>query len=165
MASAPGTELYDEDFYTWTQDQAARLRALRGDNRFDADHVAEEIADLGRSELNKVRGHLRQALIHLMKAAASQADDPRAHWMAEAETHLDQARDAFSPGMRQSVDMAGLWSESSRTANRLLAAHGDPAVPSDLPCPFSLEGLLARDVDLDAAVETVRRAMEGGAAA
>ena len=42
---------YDEDFYAWTQYQAEVLRSMPcDDNRFDRDHVAEEIEDLGKSE-------------------------------------------------------------------------------------------------------------------
>jgi hypothetical protein len=41
---------YDDDFYAWTQHQAAVLRSMPvTDNRFDREHVAEEIEDLGKS--------------------------------------------------------------------------------------------------------------------
>ena len=48
--------LYDTDFYAWTQDQARKLREVR-DNRLDAEHLAEEVADLGKSELRAVKAH------------------------------------------------------------------------------------------------------------
>jgi hypothetical protein len=41
MADAAARDLYEDDFYAWTQDQATRLRAFAGDNRFDAERVAE----------------------------------------------------------------------------------------------------------------------------
>ena len=42
---------YDDDFYAWTQHQAQVLRSMPvRDNRFDREHVAEEIEDLGKSE-------------------------------------------------------------------------------------------------------------------
>ena len=44
--------LYDDDFYAWTQEQAALLRRLPAvSNRLDAELIAEEIEDLGRSEV------------------------------------------------------------------------------------------------------------------
>ena len=56
--------LYDEDFFRWTQRQAAALRALPGQPAadlapqdvalLDIAHVAEEIADLGRRALREV---------------------------------------------------------------------------------------------------------------
>ena len=47
----PDGPRYDDDFYAWTQFQAQVLRSLRTrDNRFDREHLAEEIEDLGKSE-------------------------------------------------------------------------------------------------------------------
>ena len=52
----PDGPRYDDDFYAWTQYQAEVLRSLRTrDNRFDREHVAEEIEDLGKSERDAVR--------------------------------------------------------------------------------------------------------------
>ena len=40
----PERPRYEDDFYAWTQFQAAVLRLLpTSDNRFDREHVAEEI--------------------------------------------------------------------------------------------------------------------------
>jgi len=48
--------LYDEDFYAWTQHQAALLRRLSpAGNELDLEHIAEEIEDLGRSDLRAAR--------------------------------------------------------------------------------------------------------------
>ena len=48
-------DLYDEDFYAWTQQQAEALRThFKGDNRLDVEHLAEEVEDLGKSELQAV---------------------------------------------------------------------------------------------------------------
>ena len=49
MASTAARDLYEDDDYAWTRDQAAHLRAFAGDNRFDAERVAEAIEDLGRA--------------------------------------------------------------------------------------------------------------------
>src|SRR5215471_15258146 len=44
--------LYEEDFYAWTQQQAELLRRLPTiSNELDIEHIAEEIEDLGRSDL------------------------------------------------------------------------------------------------------------------
>jgi hypothetical protein len=51
----PDGALYDDDFYAWTQEQAALLRRLPVvSNRLDAEMIAEEIEDLGKSELDTV---------------------------------------------------------------------------------------------------------------
>jgi hypothetical protein len=54
---------YAEDFYAWTQHQAAVLREMTvAYNRFDRQHVAEEIEDLGKSERDAVRSQIRRIL-------------------------------------------------------------------------------------------------------
>jgi Domain of unknown function DUF29 len=58
--------LYDSDFYVWTQDQAAHLRAKKWP-ALDVDNLAEEIESLGRSQRKALRSHLRNLLIHLLK--------------------------------------------------------------------------------------------------
>jgi Domain of unknown function DUF29 len=46
----PDGPRHDKDFYAWTQHQAAVLRSMEvADNRFDREHVAEEIEDLGKA--------------------------------------------------------------------------------------------------------------------
>jgi hypothetical protein len=144
--------LYDTDFYAWTQDQAEKLREVR-DNRLDAEHLAEEVADLGRSELRAVTSHLKQMLVHLLKIAYSPADAPQAGWLAVARIHGDEALSALSPSMMQRLDLARIWLTARATANDALAGFGEPAIPEDLACPFTLEELLSEDFDLRAAVQ------------
>ena len=63
----PDGPRYDDDFFAWTQYQAQVLRTLRTrDNRFDREHVAEEIEDLGKSERNAVRSQVRRILVHFL---------------------------------------------------------------------------------------------------
>jgi hypothetical protein len=54
---------YEDDFYAWTQYQAEVLRSMPvADNRFDREHVAEEIEDLGKSERDAVRSQVRRII-------------------------------------------------------------------------------------------------------
>jgi hypothetical protein len=55
-------ELYDEDFYAWSREQAAALRRLsaeRWNGPLDLEHLAEEVEDLGDERRNAVRSQLR----------------------------------------------------------------------------------------------------------
>jgi hypothetical protein len=142
----PGDPLYDTDSYTWTQQQADLLRQVR-DNRLDAENLAEEVADLGDSGLRSVVSHLRQMLKHLIKLAASPSEHPQAGWTSETREHHFQARDAFSPSMRKDIDLADTWQRSLVQANDDLREYGEPAVPADLPCPFTLDDLLSPDFE------------------
>ncbi len=154
-----GDPLYDQDFYLWTQDQARRLRALEGDNRLDTDNLAEEVADLGRSELNKVASHLRQALIHLLKAAWVPDPRLRAGWTAEVRAHLDEASDAVTPGMRQKLDIDREWQRAWPIANGKLVEHGDAELPQPIACPLTLDELISGERDVAAAVGQVSAAL------
>ena len=155
-----GDPLYEQDFYLWTQDQARRLRALQGDNRLDTGNLAEEVADLGRSELNKVVSHLRQAFVHILKSAGVDNARLEAGWSAEVLFHLDEAQDSFTPGMRQQLDLDREWRRAERRAQAKLAAHGDPGLPASIPCPFALDQLFDPAFDVPGAVAQVRAAFQ-----
>lgn len=58
--------LYDHDFYAWTREQAALLRAGRF-SAADMEHIAEEIESMGRSEKRELVSRLRVLLLHLLK--------------------------------------------------------------------------------------------------
>ena len=146
-----GQRLYDTDFYAWTQNQAEKLREVR-DNRLDAENLAEEVADLGKSELRAAEAHLLQLFVHLLKAAVSPADQPRAGWLGEVRQHQLLLRKAFSPSMRAKLDLSELWRVALASANDHLADYGEPTIPTNRACPFTLDELLAEDFDVEAAV-------------
>ena len=57
---------YEADLYAWTQQQAALLRARRGD-AIDWDNLAEEIESLGARDRRELLSRLRVILLHLLK--------------------------------------------------------------------------------------------------
>jgi hypothetical protein len=60
------TTTYEQDFYAWTRAQAAALRAARP-NRFDWQHITEELEATGRGERDRMESRIRQILLHLLK--------------------------------------------------------------------------------------------------
>ena len=70
-----GTELadlYERDFYTWTQRQAEALRRaaearVNTPEALDWANVAEEIESMGREQAAKLRSSYRVLLMHLLK--------------------------------------------------------------------------------------------------
>ena len=161
MAEPAETDLYQRDFYAWTQDQAARLRALGRDNRFDVAHVAEEISDLGRSQLNAVASHLEKLLVHLVKLAWSPAVEPRAHWRQEVLEHHSEAQRAFSAAMHQDLELDRIWRKAVRRAHVALVDRDERPLPRGAVLPFTLDELLADGFDLDLAEVRVRVALNG----
>src|SRR5215213_8650302 len=88
------SSLYDEDFYAWTQQQAELLRhGPATANRLDYDLIAEEIEDLGRSELHACQSLCEHIIEHLLKIEYSGLDQPVKHWRREvAEGRLQLER-------------------------------------------------------------------------
>ena len=64
-------QLYEQDFYLWTRETAAALRARRF-AELDLDHIAEEIEDMGKSNRRELRSRLTQILEHLLKLKLAQ---------------------------------------------------------------------------------------------
>lgn len=57
---------YEHDFYGWTQEQSALLRAGRL-HELDIKNLIEEIAAMGRSEKRSLESRLSVLLVHLLK--------------------------------------------------------------------------------------------------
>jgi hypothetical protein len=143
---------YEEDVFAWSQHQARVLRGLaaRGvalPNELDLEHVAEEIEDLGISELNSVLSHLEGMLIHLAKAASAGPDAaPRRTWLLEVNEHQRRALGRYTNAMRQRIDLDSLWRSALRRAAGDMRLYGEALAP--LPadaCPFDLPELLSAE--------------------
>ena len=73
-------ELYEPDFYAWTQLQARELRRLvatRPSSALDLPHLAEEIADLGKEQRNSLRSWVTRVVEHLLVLEHSPATNSR----------------------------------------------------------------------------------------
>jgi hypothetical protein len=68
-------ELYEQDFYAWTQEQAALLEA-RQFEALDIPNLVEEITSLGKSEQRELVHRLEPLLEHLVKLTIATARLP-----------------------------------------------------------------------------------------
>jgi hypothetical protein len=59
-------EIYEQDFYRWTQEQVALLREGKW-HELDREHLMEEIEDLGRGARKELRAYLEGLVLHLLK--------------------------------------------------------------------------------------------------
>jgi hypothetical protein len=59
-------DLYETDFFAWSQQQAKLLRARRWEE-LDLDNLAEEVMSVGRSEQREIRNRLVVLMAHLLK--------------------------------------------------------------------------------------------------
>jgi hypothetical protein len=164
-------ELYDEDFYAWTQQQAQALRThFRGDNRLDVEHLAEEVEDLGKSELQAVESYVQQIMTHLLKLDYSGFERPRRHWCSEIVAFRASMQRKISPSVRRTVRQ--VLPELYESARNMAAASLDaePDLGRRLPkeCPYDWDAIVARDVLAEAGVdlaepEDTGRRQRGGA--
>ncbi len=141
---------YEEDFYGWTQYQAEVLRSMPcDDNRFDREHVAEEIEDLGKSERRAAESQIIRVLEHFLKIAHSPADRPRYGWMssiADARQHLKRTLTRSLRHQAES-DFAELYEDAREAARLGLLEYGEDAAAAALPeaCPYTLDQVLDRN--------------------
>jgi len=128
IAKPPSVAGYDHDFYAWTQQQAAALRATtRAGAKLavDWENVAEEIESLGRSDARELRSGIATIVEHFLKLEFAPTDLPRAGW----EETVDRSREAFekliaeSPSLRPSV-VAWVENEHRGAARRAPGAAG-----------------------------------------
>jgi Domain of unknown function DUF29 len=136
-------ELYDQDFYLWTRETAAALRAHRLAD-LDTEHLAEEIEDMGSRNTRELESRVTQILEHLLKLRLAKGlilEYNQGPWKAsilrqrnELSTLLRQ-----SPSLRRFIS-ADLIQACYRRATAVIAAEYKVEPP--LECPFSEEEVL-----------------------
>jgi hypothetical protein len=140
------SDLYGDDILIWSERQAELLRRIAAGEPVneapDWPNIAEEIEDVGRSELRSCRSLLRQALRHMLKAEAWPFSRDAPNWRADAIDFRRQARDAFTPSMRQKIDIAQLYADALAAMPE--AMDGVPPIPIQTEVP-TLDELLSDD--------------------
>ncbi len=141
--------LYERDVLAWSQHQADLLRRFgRGERVNDVDwaNVAEEIEDVGLSELHAVESYLVLIMVHLLKIQAWPEDRAVDHWQAEIGAFQGNAQRRFAPSMRQRIDLDALYADASRQV-RMGDRRNKDTRPWPDANPFALDRLLQADPD------------------
>jgi hypothetical protein len=146
----PDGPRYEDDFYAGTQYQAEVLRSLHAsDNRFDREHVAEEIEYLGKSERDAVRRQIRRIIEHLLKLAYSSAAQPRFDWMHSIADARSVLEDKLSPTLWRDIEatLTKLYEDGRRHAVLALPTFGEETAANAFPVerPFSLDEICQQD--------------------
>jgi hypothetical protein len=157
-----GPSLYDEDILAWAEQQASTLRRLAEDRRglpndLDLEHLAEEIEDVGRSELHRAESFLRLLLVHLLKIASAPQARSLDHWRREARLFSAELADSVTPSIRAKLDLQRRWEQAKDLADGDLVLENDRLLQG-LPasCPLSLDDLLAEPADVDGLASSIR---------
>ena len=135
--------LYERDVLAWSQHQADLLRRLgRGERVNDVDwaNVAEEIEDVGLSELHSVESFLKLILLHLLKLNAWPDSSACGHWRSEIVGFQRELRRRFSASMKQRIDVSALYADA---LDQLRVGNPNTRFPAENL--FTLEQLLSDD--------------------
>jgi Domain of unknown function DUF29 len=135
-------DLYEEDFYVWTEAQAALLRERRFE-ALDLANLIEEVEALGRSEKSKILNAASVMIEHLLKLQHSPAQEPRNAWRASIREHRRRLRRDLTPRLRQilGAELPALYAEIRDDTAALLRDHGEDSAADALPasCPYTVE--------------------------
>jgi hypothetical protein len=140
------SDLYAEDFYTWTQTTAAAIRAGKW-ARIDREAVAAEIESLGVNQEGTLYSHLKQLVTHLLKWAYQPARRHRGHGWESTIIHTRSEIAwliARNPGLAPRLEP--LLQHGYPTARHLARAQtGVSLTTFPLACPWTIAQVLHDD--------------------
>jgi hypothetical protein len=142
--------LYDRDHFAWTQTQAEALRSRgAGGNVIDWERVAEEIEDMGRSDLRAVESLVIRIVQHLHYLRATRAQTPVRHWRAEIGSWRDQIRRRLTASLRKRLeeDWDALLEQGAREAARWAEVDQPFFDEIDMQRHWTLAQVLGEDDD------------------
>lgn len=148
--SVMASDLYDDDYYAWTQAQAEAVRKRgAGGNTIDYDHVAEELEDMGRSHLDAVESLVTNIIEHLLYLEHAGREEPKAHWRKEIVAFRKGIRRKLTPTVRRrtEADLEDLHSDAVDIATAGLLAEEPEAPPPDPSRRWSLAQILGEEDD------------------
>ena len=140
-------DLYEHDFLAWTRRQSRELRRFartRPNVPLDLDRIAEEIADLGKEQLEAIRSWTIRIIEHLLLLNHSPAEASRGGWRREV-TFRDEIEDRLTPTLRRDLDrqLPRLYAKARQRALLDLEPY-EGNLSSRLPtdCPYQLDEIL-----------------------
>jgi Domain of unknown function DUF29 len=141
----PPATRYEDDLYTWVQEQVALLRAGRL-SEIDAANVAEELGDVGKTEFYKLKSAMMVLLQHLLKWEHQPARRSRS-WMSTVDIQRSHVRDVLedNPGLKSRIGEA--VDKAYRDGRKLAAGETDldyETFPET--CPYDFEAMMTRPI-------------------
>jgi len=147
-----GESLYDLDFYEWTKAQAEALRAeakrAGRSNAIEWERVAEEIEDMGKSDLRECYSRVETILEHLFKLAWSTAIEPKRGWEATILRERAQLDLVLTASLRARVleELDTRHLRAAKLAQRTFLDH-EPLERCDTSLRWSIGQILGEEND------------------
>ncbi|MGH6913797.1 MAG: DUF29 domain-containing protein [Geminicoccales bacterium] len=138
-------ELYDQDFYVWTEVQAELLRERRFE-ALDLPNLIEEVEGLGDAKKSAVLSNASVIIEHLLKLQHSRSQDPRRGWADTILEHRDRLELELTPRLRQVLEdeLPQVYALTRRRTERRLRLYDEAAAADALPatCPYPLDQIM-----------------------
>ena len=135
-------DLYEEDFYVWTQNQAELLRAKRFDE-LDLANLIEEVEDLGGALRRSARLQVLIIIEHLLKLQHRPESEQRLAWREAVRRERSELLNDLTPSLRHHLadNLPELYARAPHNAEGSLRDHGEHAAADALPatCPYALD--------------------------
>lgn len=141
---------YEDDLYTWANEQVALLRAGRLDE-IDAENIAEELGDVGAEQYDKLESVLEVLLMHILKWD----HQPERRSRSWSLTILEQRR-RITKQLRKNPGLESRLAEAVEDGfelGRIRAAREMRVGLESLPasCPYDWDAIMNREFDFDEA--------------
>lgn len=138
---------HEDDLYSWSREQVALLR--RGQvEAIDADNIAEELADVGNEQLDKLESAIAVLTMHLLKWD-HQPERRSRSWTAT----IREQRRRITRVLKRNPGLKSLLSEAigEGYADGRDRALAETSIDDDvLPdaCPYSFDDMMTREIKL-----------------
>ncbi|MCJ2059458.1 DUF29 domain-containing protein [Methylobacterium sp. J-048] len=139
------TTRYEDDVHAWAQEQVHFLQAGAW-ARLDVEHLADEIADVGRSERHALTGALCVILLHLLKWDHQPARRTRS-WVTSIRTQRSIVAERLKDSPSLKPQIAVLVARAYHRARIEAAGEtglDEAAFPS--ACPYDFTTLMTRPI-------------------
>ncbi len=136
-------ELYEQDFYAWSQQTAALVRQGKWYD-VDAEHVAEELDSLGKSNRRELGSRLRMLLVHLLKWQIQPGRREHSHsWYDTIVEQRDQLAELLSDSLSLRTQVSILLEQHyPRARQKACDEMHVPVTTVSQTCPWSMEQVL-----------------------
>ena len=137
-------DLYEQDFYAWTEVQAKLIREQALD-KLDLKHLLEEIKIMGAKEKSELKNRLAQLMMHLLKWKYQPARQCRS-WQNTIYDQREELQDLLNdnPSLKGKIDE--YYQASYKKAVRKAVTETgleDTSFPAT--CEWSISQILADD--------------------
>jgi hypothetical protein len=142
----PTADLYEEDFYLWTEVQADLLRARRFE-ALDVENLIEEVEGFGDAKKSAVLSNASVIVEHLLKLQYGPEQDPRSGWIDSVLEHRNRLEFDLTPRLRQILQGRAAPGLCGRAPHRRAPAapprRGGRRFSAAATCPYTADQITA----------------------